>query len=287
MNDSWCIWIISPPGYEHAGAFYETARGLQGGFRELGLQVPIVTQRDQLRGRAIILGANLLPGMPGIKVPPKAILFNLEQITPGSDWLSPAYLKLLKRHTVWDYSTYNIEQLAILGIDNVAHCPLGFSDPMHCMTPADDRDIDILFYGSINERRLAMLEHMATAGLKIEVLFGVYGDERDAMIARSRIVLNVHYYPAKIFEIVRISHLLANGVCVVSEDSPMDSALEAVQDGIVQAPYDGLVDCCRELIDTGAWQHIGRRGHAVFSTIRQADYLRAVLNPREHARKLA
>lgn len=287
MNHSWCIWIISPPGYEHAGAFYETARGLQGGFRELGLQVPIVTRRDQLRGRAIILGANLLPGMQEIRVPPKAVLFNLEQITPGSEWLSPAYLKLLKRHTVWDYSTYNIEQLAELGIDDVVHCPLGYSNPMQCMQPATEHDIDILFYGSLNERRLAVLEQMATAGLKIEVLFGVYGDERDALIARSRIVLNVHYYDSKIFEIVRISHLLANGVCVVSEDSPMDSALAAVADGIVQAPYEELVDRCRELVETGAWEAVGRRGRDVFSAVRQADYLRAVLNPREHTRKLA
>jgi hypothetical protein len=108
-------------------------------------------------------------------------------------------------------------------------------------------------------------------------LFGVYGEQRDAIIARSKLVLNIHYYPAKIFEIVRISWLLANAVCVVSEDSPLDSALESVQDGIVQAPYDRLVETCRKMIDDGTWAPMARRGLEVFRKNRQADFLRAAL----------
>jgi hypothetical protein len=45
----------------------------------------------------------------------------------------------------------------------------------------------------------------------------VYGQARDALVARARIQLNVHYYEAKVFEVVRVSYLLANGRFVVSE----------------------------------------------------------------------
>lgn len=277
MSDAYCIWIVTPPGYAHAAAFHEVAIGLQDGFRELGMRVPVVQDRARIRSRAIVLGANLLPDMPGVKPPGKSILFNLEQITPGSEWLTTDYLKLLKRHPVWDYSRYNIEQLEKLGISNITHCPIGFSDVLQRIAPAPDKDIDVLFYGSINARRLAILEALVRAGLQVETLFGVYGEQRDAVIARSKLVLNIHYYPAKIFEIVRISWLLANAVCVVSEDSPLDSALESVQDGIVQAPYDRLVETCREMIDDGTWTPMARRGLEVFRENRQADFLQAAL----------
>ena len=284
MHGTCCIWIASPPGYAHAGAFHEVALGLQGGFRELGIHAPVITDRQRIRGTAIVLGANLLPLMKGTKPPGKSILYNLEQITPGSDWLTADYLKLLKRHRVWDYSRYNIEQLKELGIRDITHCPIGYSEALGRIELTEERDIDVLFYGSMNERRLQILEQLVESGLRVETLFGVYGEQRDALIARSKLVLNIHYYPAKIFEIVRISWLLANGVCVVSEDSPIDSALESVQDGIIQAPYDGLVRTCRQVIEDGTWISTGRRGFDVFRRNRQANHLRSALGLDEDSR---
>ena len=277
MTHNYCIWIVTPPGYAHAAAFHEIALGLQGGLRELGLQAPIVQDKRHIRGKAIVLGANLLPELPDVKPPGKAILFNLEQITPGSEWLTADYLKLLKRHVVWDYSRYNIEQLRQLGIRNIFHCPIGFSESLKRIQHAPDKDIDVLFYGSVNARRLAILESLANAGLKIETLFGVYGEQRDALIARSKLVLNIHYYPAKIFEIVRISWLLANGVCVVSEESPTDSALEQVRNGIVQSPYKSLVETCMAVIESGSWVTVGQQGFKCFSSHSQSAYLAPII----------
>ena len=277
MAHDYCIWIVTPPGYAHAAAFHEIALGLQGGLRELGLQAPVVQDKRHIRGKAIVLGANLLPEIPDVKPPGKAILFNLEQITPGSEWLTADYLKLLKRYEVWDYSRYNIEQLRQLGIRDISHCPIGFSDRLQRIQHAPDKDIDILFYGSVNARRLAILETLANEGLKIETLFGVYGEQRDALIARSKLVLNIHYYPAKIFEIVRISWLLANAVCVVSEESPADSALEQVRDGIIQAPYEDLVETCQAVIETGSWASVGQQGFECFASHRQSAFLAPII----------
>jgi len=277
MSDAYSIWIVTPPGYAHSAAFSEVALGLQGGLREIGIQAPIVTDKQRIRGKAIVLGANLLPDLPGTKPPRKCIILNLEQITPRFAWLTRDYLKLLKRHNVWDYSLYNIEQLGKLGIDNVTHCPIGFSGALCRIDAAENRDIDVLFYGSVNERRQVVLDSLSDAGLRVETLFGVYGETRDSMIARSKIVLNVHYYPAKIFEIVRISWLLANRVCVVSETSPLDSALASVQDGIVQAPCEALAGACSRLIEDGTWEDVARQGFEIFSRQRQSDYLRDIL----------
>jgi hypothetical protein len=51
----------------------------------------------------------------------------------------------------------------------------------------------------------------------IEFLAGVYREERDRLIARAKVVLNMHYYDARVFEIVRVSYLLSNEKAVVAE----------------------------------------------------------------------
>ena len=50
--------------------------------------------------------------------------------------------------------------------------------------------------------------------------FNAYGGKRDALIARAKVVLNIHYYAAQVFEIVRVSYLLANSKAVVTEIGP-------------------------------------------------------------------
>src|SRR5262245_52764032 len=99
---SMTIWIVSPPGYPHSQAFDEVAIALSAAFRVLGKEVPVVRDVAHCGDTCIVLGGNLLPHARAPSS--RLILFNLEQITPGSPWLTKDYLALLKNHTVWDYS---------------------------------------------------------------------------------------------------------------------------------------------------------------------------------------
>jgi hypothetical protein len=47
---------------------------------------------------------------------------------------------------------------------------------------------------------------------------GLYGAARDELISRAKVVLNINLYPqTRIFEIVRVSYLLANRKAVVAD----------------------------------------------------------------------
>ncbi|MHC4843687.1 MAG: hypothetical protein ACYTEE_07795, partial [Planctomycetota bacterium] len=81
-------------------------------------------------------------------------------------------------------------------------------------------------------------------GLKVEALFGVYGVERDHYISRAKIVLNIHFYETKVFEIVRVSYLLANKKFVISEPGNDQELESPFRDGLVFLPYNGLVEEC-------------------------------------------
>ena len=75
-------------------------------------------------------------------------------------------------------------------------------------------------------------------------------------------------------EIVRISYLLSNGQCVVSETGA-DPAEEGIfQDAIAFSSYDGLVDKCVELVqDTPQRQRISHCAKTLFSSMKQSDFL--------------
>lgn len=264
------VWIVSPAGFEHSEAFRETAEAIDSALRELGHESVVSTSAVPHRIN-IILGANLL--LPTDPMPERAIIYNLEQITAGSPWMTSQYLGLLGRSRVWDYSATNVRELANLGI-TVRHVPLG-GCPEWTRIPRLPETIDVLFYGSPNERRHRILEDLFRRGLRVEGLMNGFGAARDDFIARSKIVLNMHYFDSQIFEFVRVGYLLANRRCVVSELS-----LNAAEDApfahsVAFAPYDRLVATCHYLIDHEAERRrLEAAGFELMSKRRQVDYLR-------------
>lgn len=269
------VAVVSPFGYVHSQAFAEVAASTHQALLELGHDSIVSNRLDNRRRRHIVLGANLLPRHPQA-LPADAIVFNLEQVTPGSKWFTDAYLQILSRHHVWDYSDGNIAALRALGIP-AAHVPIGFA-PGLARIERQPEDIDVLFYGSLNERRRRILDELRARGLRVEAAFGLYGRERDALIARARIVLNMHFYESKVFEIVRVSYLLANGVCVVSE-AGADPALEApFAAGIAFEPYERLAERCAALVaDPVTRSQVALRGQQLFRNMPMAPGLAAAI----------
>jgi hypothetical protein len=120
---------------------------------------------------------------------------------------------------------------------------------------------------------------LQNTGLNVAVLFGVYGEERDAVIARSKLVINIHHFEAQVFEIVRISYLLANRVCVVTEGHDDDPDMAPYAEGLAFAPYDGLVARCLALLaDQGERDLIAEKGFEIMSGISQSAILREAID---------
>ena len=98
------------------------------------------------------------------------------------------------------------------------------------------------------------------------------------MIAQSKIVLSVHFYETRIFPIVRISYLLANKKCVITE-SGLDLSLEtAFHPACVFGEAQALPVLCKSYLDDDAKRHDqAMQGFQVFSAMQQVEYLRAAL----------
>ena len=272
------VAIVSPPTNPTVGgAFQEVAEALHYALRALGHDSVLTNRLDLNDRRTIVFGANHLVHY-GLEVPQNPIFYNLEQLGDDSPWMAvPEFIDLFRRYRTWDYSQANVERIAALGLPRPTHVPIGYVPELTRIAPVPE-DIDVLFYGMLSARRYAVLRDLRDRGLRVQWLSGALGARRDAWIARSKIVLNIHYWEAKIFEIARVSYLLANRRVVVSEsgtDPRLERGLEA---GIAFADYDGLVDRCVELLgDERARRELAERGYQAFSARSQADILSPAL----------
>jgi hypothetical protein len=243
------VCLINPSRYAHAGALAELAETVRYGLEALALP-------DE---PTVVLGAHLDPGA----VPDHCIVYNTEALS--ADWCTHAYWKALHKHgiTVWDYALPN------LTFSKARFVPVGYMPQLTRIPKADPQDIDVLFYGSMNKRRADVLGELRQRGLHVEALFGIYGAQRDAYIARSKVVLNMHYYEDAPFEIVRVSYLWANRKCVVSEVGGNSS---------FGVDYDRLVPLCVELVNNDHHREQDElNGYGYFSQISEIDILREAL----------
>jgi len=277
------ICLVRPPRSAHSEAFREIAESLCFALRRTGHRALIVENRLDGPGTTILLGAHFLGAGEAPKVDPSVIVYNLEQITGAKAASSAGYFELLKRCRVWDYSPRNIAAYANLGLGiEAALLPIGYVPELERITSAREQDIDVLFYGSLNERRNAILDEVRGAGLNTKVVFGAYGPARDELIARSKVVLNLHYYDTRIFEIARVSYLLANRKAVVSERSDETEMEPQLADAVRLARAKEIADACVELVyDDAGRKALEARGHQRFAARRLEDSLRALVGAGE------
>lgn len=103
--------------------------------------------------------------------------------------------------------------------------PMSRTDPLLVSAATNKpkpKDIDVLFYGTANSRRNIILgilkDQLQSHGYNITVVSALFGAELLDHIARSKVVLNVHYYANSIFESDRVHTALRfPDVRIVSE----------------------------------------------------------------------
>jgi SAM-dependent methyltransferase len=277
MMSKFQITLVRPDGFSHTEAFREVAETLQFGLRSLGHTAQIQENILDAKATNLLLGAHLLSPQEALMVPPGSILYNLEQL--GSPSLPKQFYELGIRHQVWDYSPHNIKTWSVMRCPHPpVHVPLGYVPELRRIKASQIQDIDVLFYGSLNERRRRILQALKDAGARVHAAFGVYGKERDELIARSKVILNVHFYDAKILEIVRVSYLLANSKAVLTECCADTEIEPGLADSVLALPYDALVDGCLSLLkDEEKRQQLEDRGFQWFSQRKESEILSKAL----------
>jgi len=258
---------------EHAAIFADLIDLLADGLKSLGVAVRVSKNTAALNQLNIYLGhtAFLDPGEYEIflRRTPNCVVFQAEALDPHTGHVDAhsAYIGFLRRAPhVWDYSPANLQVLAALGCPGAHFIPLGYSPQLDRIQPAPVKDIGVLFYGAINPRRQEIISQLAAPGIDIRAAHPAYGQTRDRLIARSKILLNIHQFDTSHLEQVRISYLLNNRCFVISESADINP----YGDGVVFADRKQLAQTCLSYLtptSAPARDHIATRGLAALQSL--------------------
>jgi hypothetical protein len=259
------ITIMQPAGYVHSLGFLESARYLRHHFGRLGADVSLTKNIALPRCLNILLGAHL--GLPeGWGDRHHGVVFNQEQLGLGGASLPAEYLSLLHRSHVIDYDPANLAALRQSeGAPNTLlrmTLPL-LNAPFLATTGADlpleQRPIELLFFGSMNEQRARLIERIERCGRQV-VRFDrpLYGPERDEIIAQSRAVLNIPFYGTNRFERIRAFNALSIGTPVVSLRRPGLDVEAEYEDAVQWFTSEQTELYFTSLFPTAAWAEDSR-----------------------------
>jgi hypothetical protein len=219
-----CLSLVQPdhPRFRCTNAYREVMETLLWGFEALGFDCAIRVNVIDKAATNIVFGWELLDGLFGSidNLPPGTILYNLEQYSfcgmQQSDFLKNAANKF----QIWDYNCANISRWNEV---NPKFAPfyarISYAPCLKKIPPAQAEDIDILFYGSVGAKRFGTASSLANTlnHWSVVTLTNVFGTMRDELIPRARLHVNIspEHTHSNIFEVVRVSYLLANRQAVV------------------------------------------------------------------------
>jgi hypothetical protein len=233
--------IVERKGSDEPYVFTDLALCLQDLFRKAGHRVTYSINDVPKTGVSVILGwtPNWLKANNIEKH--SVILLNAEQAHSDSKMVDEEYENILKTWYIAEYHKKNttLEK-------NYSLIPIKPTKAVRYDVPRDNKDIDILFYGSMNDRRRSVLDKIREKGLKVEVV-GKFGKNLAPYIVRSHIVLNIHYYETALFPIIRFLQPIEQRIPIICENSKMSPHNDWSKSGIKFVSYDAIPDECVKL----------------------------------------
>ena len=249
-------WFCNDINFE---VFRNVAELLFYGFQRAGARIEWAPRSTRSGALNVVLSAHRLPADQVPQIADACVILNFEQLCARGAWdviNAKTYRTLLQDSAVIDYSDQNREWLRRELNVEAELLMLGHEPELERIIPAREQDIDVLFYGKVTPRRKKILDALQLTPLRVFVVDGwplCFGNERNSLIARSRVVLNLHAYDTHIFEQVRVNYLLINGKAVVSEVAG-DTEIPDPYRVLIEPVWgvDAIVDRCRQLASSDA-----------------------------------
>ncbi|UYA61028.1 hypothetical protein NAL19_2935 [Pectobacterium sp. F1-1] len=236
---------MSSLGFLDAALFYKYQ------IEKMGRFVTLTKNRLVFDSINIIFGANDV--IPENWNKYCCLFVNLEQLTDGGFNASDEYKELIKEATVIDYSVLNINNLK--NKKNIYHVPFGYASYLDIdVQPIENREIDILFIGSMNEKRKRIIQIIESTGLSVSTFDSpLYGPEKDYFIKNAKCVFNCHYYDSSLFEEVRAFNVLSQSTPFISLIDDDEIIPTQYKDSVVFVKEDELVNYFRDVFGTSSF----------------------------------
>ena len=245
------VRIVPDNGYYvHAQVFHEIEAAFFFTLKRMGFDVTNTINDFVPDARNIVFGMQHCPvDVVRHDIPKNTIVYSLEQMRDIPECIR--WCRKYRGLEVWDYSILNKETLELAGVENIKVVPIGYVPEISYVDrePPEKRDIDILAYMSPGPRRLKIMDQFKNnPNINFVHLQSCYGEERDSYMARAKLIINIHNYDNKIFEMVRISHALQQGIPILAERAPDTDFPDYMEDTVNLSTYNRFVDTTYKLL---------------------------------------
>ena len=204
-----------------------SAKVLKHQLTSLGYKAIIIDKPIQIdKSLHIFIGIH-----PNWRLPRNYIFWQTEVVE--SHYFTKRYLDIIKNSLqVWEYNKANLSAYS--------HKDVKLIEPSVLIQPSANKDIDFVFYGWIegSKRRKLLLNELGKH-LNVKIYTNVLKDQMWNILARTKVILNIHYYDSSPLELFRISECFSHGCHVVSEGSSTHwsdvSFANGIEDFIIKA----------------------------------------------------
>lgn len=153
---------------------------------------------------------------------------------------------VVKDNLILDYSKEHLKLM-----DDLLYLPYAYNkdevDKLKEYLVSQPKLYDVSFVGAMSPKRQIILDKLREKGIKV-IVANTWGDERDKMIAQSKLLINIHYNDSyNIYESIRCDRWLFANHVVVSENSSLLDELD-IKNTIIFEKYDSLVDRTMEVL---------------------------------------
>jgi hypothetical protein len=260
------VLVVQPENYVNYAPFIGVAKSMYFALRRLGHDVRLAGNEFLRDATNVIFGAHHLAGDLAAGLPSDTIIYNTEQLRADGA-LVEALRPFVSRFATWEPDMGNVEAWRALGLGSrIRYMQPGYLPESSTVDPATPTDIDVLFFGKVNPRRMVILDTIMRAGISLHVADAVYLSERDALVARARILLNVHATDDSALEMARVAYALANRRALVTELGRGARLDPDLRDGVLAGTSAELPALCRALLaDNVRRRELAERGFQAFS----------------------
>jgi|SaaInlStandDraft_4_1057021.scaffolds.fasta_scaffold01651_2 hypothetical protein len=147
--------------------------------------------------------------------PKKYMVYQLEQVMK-SDYFNISYINAINDSIyTFDYSLLNIRNLINeygVNKNKLVHLPI----PVETNIITAEHSYDIIFYGTLNDRRRAIINKLQTR-YSVLIITNKFGNELLDEIKKGKIIVNLHYFKSAILETARLNESLQFQNIIISE----------------------------------------------------------------------
>ena len=202
----------------------------------------------------------------------KVVVYQFEQLMGLFTWkdVNDIIDNISSADEIWDYDYLNAAYLKERSVNVSRIIPLLYSSNLKRIKQKEHPEIDVLFYGYMNERRFNIFKNLQIKLYGRASIVWVYGDsELDKYISNCKTVLNLHAAePWNRQEQVRLFYPVINGITCISESSQINNMPGEIIETSADALHETIIDVCY----SDKWKTFGANASEKFKQ-RTKEYL--------------